>query len=166
MLQVLTSAPPNTHAGGPRQPSLEALLTRQTPLATPIKSTWISALLDSSVNYSTISFESVPALAIAYNNHCPLLQNFDKFQQQAIMAMAAENGPMASTVIYQEVKAWIAQQEAFEAQYNKPAPLTDAQRMALQNLRLPTATPSPTPSSPSPAFAGSSGVNYVGILMG
>lgn len=82
------------------------------------------------------------------------------------MAMAAESGSMASTVIYQEVKAWIAKQEAFEAQYNRPAPLTDAQRMALQSLRLPSTTPSSTPPSPSPAVGGGSAVNYVGILTG
>lgn len=82
------------------------------------------------------------------------------------MAMPAEVGSVSSTVIYQEVKAWIAQQEAFEAQYNRPAPLTDAQRMALLNLRLATTTPTPSPPSLSPAVPPGSPVNYVGILTG
>ncbi|KAJ4420588.1 hypothetical protein N0V82_004256 [Gnomoniopsis sp. IMI 355080] len=80
--------------------------------------------------------------------------------------MTAEVGSMASSVIYQEVKAWIAQQEAFEAQYHKPAPLTDVQRMALGVLRLPTATPSLSPPPPPPpTSAADGGLNYVGILM-
>lgn len=82
------------------------------------------------------------------------------------MAMPAEVGSMASSAIYQEVKAWIAQQEAFEAQHNKPAPLTNAQRIALQNLHLATSTSTPPLPSLSPAVAVGSPVNYVGILMG
>lgn len=89
------------------------------------------------------------------------------------MAMAADDGSMALTVIYQEVKAWIAQQEAYEAQYNKPAPLTDVQRMALHALRLPTTTsssfsppPPPPPPPPAATAAAASGPNYIGMLMG
>ncbi|KAK7740551.1 hypothetical protein SLS53_005395 [Cytospora paraplurivora] len=45
--------------------------------------------------------------------------------------------------IYAEVKAWIAQQEAYEATTKTPAPLTNAQRKALEVLRIPIALPSP-----------------------
>lgn len=83
------------------------------------------------------------------------------------MAMTAEVESTTSAVLYQEVKAWIAQQEAFEAQYNKPAPLTDVQRLALEVLRLPAATPSPTPfADADAATVDDDGINYVGNLMG
>lgn len=78
----------------------------------------------------------------------------------ATMAMAAHGGSMAPAMIYQEVKNWIAQQEAFEAQHNKPAPLTDVQRMALQALRLPSASSSPPP------LATAEEPNYIGMLNG
>lgn len=46
--------------------------------------------------------------------------------------------------MYAEVKAWIAQQEAFEKATKTPAPLTNAQRKALEVLRLPlSVTPPP-----------------------
>ncbi|ROW04609.1 hypothetical protein VPNG_07454 [Cytospora leucostoma] len=49
----------------------------------------------------------------------------------------------STTSIYAEVKAWIAQQEAYEATTKTPAPLTNAQRKALEVLRIPIALPSP-----------------------
>lgn len=58
---------------------------------------------------------------------------------------------------YQEVKAWIAKQEAYEAEHKQPAPLTNAQRKALEALRVPA-----TASTP-PAL---DDVNYVGKLKG
>lgn len=40
--------------------------------------------------------------------------------------------------IYREVKAWIAEKEAYERKHNRRAPLTNAQRSALETLRLPS----------------------------
>lgn len=40
--------------------------------------------------------------------------------------------------IYREVKAWIAQKEAYELKHNQRADLTGAQRNALETLRLPS----------------------------
>lgn len=49
-----------------------------------------------------------------------------------------------TSALYAEVKAWIAQQEAFEKATKTPAPLTNAQRKALEVLRLPlSVTPPP-----------------------
>lgn len=63
--------------------------------------------------------------------------------------MAAGN----EAVLYKEVKAWISQQEAFEAEHNVPAHLTHAQRRALEALRPPVSHTTGT-------------VNYVGLLQG
>lgn len=72
--------------------------------------------------------------------------------------MAADEGAAVfPSPIYQELKAWIAHQEAYEVEHQKPAPLTDAQRKAVQALRLPAAIP-PTADGPP--------LNYVGLLMG
>lgn len=73
--------------------------------------------------------------------------------------MTADNDNLVAvpTAIFQEVKAWIAHQEAYEAQNNKPALLTKAQRKALEILRLPSPTPAP------PELGND---NYVGALMG
>lgn len=85
------------------------------------------------------------------------------------------------TAIYQEVRAWITHQEAYEAQHQKPAPLTEAQQMALLVLRLPAspaapaqaapptaAIPIPTPATPSPSSPAPAAAptNYVGLLQG
>ncbi|ROW12278.1 hypothetical protein VMCG_00440 [Cytospora schulzeri] len=49
-----------------------------------------------------------------------------------------------TTALYAEVKAWIAQQEAFEKATRTPARLTNAQRKALETLRVPlSVTPPP-----------------------
>lgn len=49
-----------------------------------------------------------------------------------------------TSAMYAEVKAWIASQEAFEKATKTPAPLTNAQRKALEVLRLPlSVTPPP-----------------------
>lgn len=69
------------------------------------------------------------------------------------MDSAGAQGSVAiPTGIYQQVKAWIAHQEAYEAEHNKPAPLTDAQQKALQALCM--------PQKPMPSL------NYVGLLLG
>lgn len=59
------------------------------------------------------------------------------------------------TALYAEAKAWIAQQQAYEAEFKRPAPLTAAQRKALEALRL------PPPAAPNIGTA-----NYVGMLLG
>lgn len=105
----------------------------------------------------TFGFHSTPALPIGTAIADPTSH---------LLQQTAEAGSMATAVIYQEVKAWIAQQEAFEAQHNKPAPLTDVQRMALQALRLPIANPSPPTPPPPTNAAAVGGPNYVGLLMG
>ncbi|CAN8097061.1 unnamed protein product [Discula destructiva] len=93
--------------------------------------------------------------------------------------MAANNeGAMTlPSAIYQEVKAWIVHQEEYEARHQTPAPLTDAQRIALEILRRPvTASPRASPPLPPPAPAHApafsnpptvhdSDPNYIGILM-
>ncbi|KAF3769856.1 hypothetical protein M406DRAFT_320080, partial [Cryphonectria parasitica EP155] len=56
------------------------------------------------------------------------------------------------SAVYQEVKAWIARQEEFEATHNKPAPLTPAQRRALETLR------------PVPLAALPDNLNFIGML--
>ncbi|KAJ4391592.1 hypothetical protein N0V93_005211 [Gnomoniopsis smithogilvyi] len=83
------------------------------------------------------------------------------------MALPAELGSMPSAAIYQGLKAWIAQQEAYEAQHNKPAPLTGVQHLALQAWRLPSANPSPPPPTPPPTTAAivAPELNYIGLLM-
>lgn len=49
-----------------------------------------------------------------------------------------------TSTLYAQVKAWIAQQEAFEQTAKQPAPLTNAQRKALELLRAPiSVTPPP-----------------------
>lgn len=48
-----------------------------------------------------------------------------------------------TTAIYSEVRTWITQQEVYEAITKTPAPLTNAQRKALEVLRVPIALPSP-----------------------
>lgn len=60
------------------------------------------------------------------------------------------------TTIYQEVKAWIEKQEAFEAEHKQPAPLTGLESQALQVLRL---AAQPITSAPS-------NLNFIGLLQG
>lgn len=49
-----------------------------------------------------------------------------------------------TSALYAKVKAWISQQEAFEQTAKQPAPLTNAQRKALEVLRIPiSVTPPP-----------------------
>lgn len=55
--------------------------------------------------------------------------------------------------IYQQVKAWIAEKEAYELKHNRRAPLTNAQRSALEVLR-----------QPSRQFPAVGNTNWVGLL--
>ncbi|KUI62151.1 hypothetical protein VP1G_09297 [Cytospora mali] len=57
--------------------------------------------------------------------------------------------------LYAEVRAWIAQQEAYQAATRKPARLTNAQRKALEALRVPLTT------SPPPEIGD---VDYISLL--
>lgn len=60
------------------------------------------------------------------------------------------------TAIYQEVKAWIEKQEAFEAEHKQPAPLTDFESQALQVLRLAAQATTSAPAN----------INFIGMLQG
>ncbi|KAL1871349.1 hypothetical protein Daus18300_004715 [Diaporthe australafricana] len=57
--------------------------------------------------------------------------------------MAHPNGedPAFPNALYQEVKAWATEQEAFERANQTPAPLTDTQRLFLESFRAPSPLP-------------------------
>lgn len=50
------------------------------------------------------------------------------------MALPNGHSPAFPNPLYQEVKAWVAEQEAFEVANQTPAPLTDVQRMFLEDF--------------------------------
>lgn len=116
----------------------------------------------------------------------PLIHFFQYLQ--ASQTLSEVNLDMAAnfpTTIYQEVRAWLAHQEAYEAEHKQPAPLSEAQRLALLVLcppaqapppaplastpatkpvpvseSAPSLVPAPVPAAPTPLF------NYVGLLQG
>ena len=61
--------------------------------------------------------------------------------------MATSQTPQVSqlAVQYEDVKAWITAQEKVERETSKPAPLTEAQRKALEALYHSIKSPSPEP---------------------
>lgn len=81
----------------------------------------------------------LPYRCVAYTIH----------KVEVTATMTADNNITVPASVYAEAKAWIASQEAFEAEHKTPAPLTSAQRKALEALRLPIGD-----------------VNYVGMLIG
>lgn len=74
------------------------------------------------------------------------------------MAANDENNGL-HTQAFQQVKDWIAHQEALEARHNQPVLLTQAELDALQVLKLPVSN-LPAPSTEL------GNENYVGTLMG
>lgn len=70
----------------------------------------------------------------------------------SIMALPHRHDAAFPNALYQEVKAWIAEQEAFEVANRAPAPLTDVQRMFLEGFR------------PQPPAPDTGNMDYVSLL--